>query len=101
MALQTRLPKLPRLELPKVVRSRPGRLHCDLDNWDFDPRYTDGVCPICGWKPDYRADPLPAWEQALVGLPWDLVSLAILALVLVAIGIIVALSAHINLTPHK
>ena len=28
------------------------RAHCEFDDWDFAPRYTDGACPLCGWEPD-------------------------------------------------
>jgi hypothetical protein len=25
---------------------------CPIDDWTFAPRYTDGVCPLCGWRPE-------------------------------------------------
>src|SRR5205823_2868118 len=34
-------------------RSREEQIaHCPTDDWDFAPRYTDGACPICGWRPE-------------------------------------------------
>ena len=27
------------------------RVRCERDDWSFAPRYTDGVCPLCGWEP--------------------------------------------------
>jgi hypothetical protein len=84
-------------ELPKLTTRPVGRLHCDLDDWDFDPRYTDGACPICGWRPDYEAVPRPAWLETLDRVPWDYVSLGVVFCVLAALGVIVGLAAHINL----
>jgi hypothetical protein len=26
--------------------------HCPLDDWTFTPRYTEGVCPLCSWRPE-------------------------------------------------
>ena len=25
---------------------------CPTDEWSFTPRYTDGICPLCGWQPE-------------------------------------------------
>jgi hypothetical protein len=25
---------------------------CPVDEWTFSPRYTEGVCPLCGWRPE-------------------------------------------------
>ena len=27
-------------------------LTCPNDKWSFTPKYTDGVCPLCGYKPE-------------------------------------------------
>ena len=28
------------------------RVRCEFDDWEFSPRFTDGVCPLCGWRPE-------------------------------------------------
>ena len=34
-------------------RAHPDlRAICPNDRFDFSPRYTDGVCPLCGWHPE-------------------------------------------------
>ncbi len=31
---------------------------CEVDDWEFHPRYTDGACPLCGWRPaDVTTEP--------------------------------------------
>src|SRR5438477_359396 len=35
----------------RLASTRPARVMCDADGWSFDPRYTQGRCPICGWTP--------------------------------------------------
>ena len=84
-----------------ALQQRPAqRIHCGVDDWDFDPRYTDGACPICGWKPEQgEVTPLPAWRQQLARVPWDYVGLAVLFVALLGLGIFVAIAAKINLVP--
>jgi hypothetical protein len=58
---------------------------CPVDDLEFRPYYTDGECPICGWKP---ADPvsLPWWKSAdpvLVSFGGMLVAAAIMVIVVV------------------
>jgi hypothetical protein len=90
--------KLPELRLPPHLREkRPHTLaHCELDDWTFDPRYTQGRCPICGWEaPDAAAvlEPGPVVKE-LRSVDWDIVFLAALFLVLVALALIVGNAAH-------
>lgn len=66
--------------------------HCELDDWDFDPRYTEGVCPICGWQPEAAA-PAPRWLLLSRRVPWDLVLLLAVLFVAVFLGMIVAEAA--------
>jgi hypothetical protein len=72
-------------------------LHCPTDDWDFDPRYTDGACPICGWGPGKKPD--PAWVARLEALPWDYIALAVFAIVLVVVAVIVGIAGNINILP--
>lgn len=77
-----------------------AKAHCPQDDWDFDPRYTDGACPICGWRPEgLAATEVPKWKQQLARVPWDLVGLAVLFVALVALGVFVGLAAKINIVP--
>lgn len=66
--------------------------HCELDDWDFDPRYTEGVCPICGWQPE-GAPPAPQWLLLSRRVPWDVVLLLVVLFVAVFLGMIVAQAA--------
>ena len=62
---------------------------CDTDGWSFDPRYTQGRCPICGWTPEGAPD-APRWLALANGLDWQMVGLWALVDVLVLLGLIVA-----------
>jgi hypothetical protein len=78
------------------------KVHCDLDDWDFDPRYTDGKCPICGWAPEGGAALVkPRWQAELEALPWDIIALGVLAVVLIVLGVWVGLAAGINIVPKS
>lgn len=70
----------------------PVRYHCEVDDWDFDPRYTDGRCPICGWAPE-GAPTAPAWLVAARKFEWELTGLFVLAIVLLLLGGLVAHAA--------
>ena len=62
------------------------RATCPNDDLTFTPRYTDGVCPLCGWRPegiDVRP-PLTARTD------WFTASLALMLVVSIAMGILVA-----------
>src|SRR5689334_18483745 len=75
-----------------IARRRRTRVHCDLDDWTFDPRYTQGRCPICGWVPE-DAPAAPRWLALVNRLDWDLLGLFLLADVLVLLGLVVAHAA--------
>jgi hypothetical protein len=73
-----------------VIKPRPPeRVHCETDDWTFDPRYTQGRCPICGWTPKGVAS-APRWLALVNRLDWDILGLLLLADVLVLFGLIVA-----------
>jgi hypothetical protein len=69
-----------------------GRYHCELDDWTFDARYTDGRCPICGWQPD-GAPVAPPWLSAARRFEWELTGLFVLLIVLAVLGAVVASAA--------
>ena len=62
---------------------RGTRAHCEVDDWTFDPRYTQGRCLICGWVPE-GAPAAPRWLALVNRLDWDMLGLFLLADVLVA-----------------
>ena len=83
-----------------IARLRmPGRAraYCEADRWSFDPRYTQGRCPICGWRPDGVAT-APAWLAIANRLDWEMLGLLLFADVLVLLGLVVANAA--GLLPH-
>ena len=59
--------------------------HCPVDDWDFAPRYTDGVCPICGWRPE-GVDVTPPLAARI---DWFWPAMVFLAVVSVAMAIAV------------
>ena len=63
-------------------------VHCELDDWDYDPRYTEGACPICGTHPD-GAPLAPLWLLLSRRVPWDMVFLGVLAVLLVVMAAVV------------
>ena len=76
---------------PRVVRA-----HCELDDWWFDPRYTEGKCPICGWQAP-GAPSAPMWLLAARKFEWELTGLATLLVILVVLGVLVAAAAGYRL----
>jgi hypothetical protein len=73
-----------------------SRAFCELDQWSFDPRYTDGKCPICGWAAP-GASTAPAWLAVTRKFEWELLGLLLLAVVLVILGVLVARAAGYQL----
>lgn len=88
------------LRLPRLrhVQPRPARAFCEADRWSFDPRYTQGCCPICGWRPEGAAA-APAWLAVANRLDWEMLGLLLFADVLVLLGLVVANAA--GLIPHS
>jgi hypothetical protein len=77
----------------RLIPGRPAaRAYCELDKWAFDPRYTQGRCPICGWVPD-GARAYPAWMALARRVDWDLLALFLFADLLVLLGLVVARAA--------
>lgn len=76
----------------RPLRRRPSRAYCELDSWSFDPRYTDGKCPICGWAaPD--APNAPMWLILARHFEWQLAGLAALMVVLALLAVAVVHAA--------
>jgi hypothetical protein len=76
------------IALPRLKRSA-SRAYCELDKWAFDPRYTQGRCPICGWAPE-GAPAMPAWMVVAQRIDWELFGLLLLADLLFFLGLVVA-----------
>lgn len=87
--------RLPRLQR---IQPKPVRAYCETDGWSFDPRYTQGRCPICGWQPEGVAA-APAWLALANRLDWQMLGLLLFADVLVLLGLLVANAA--GLIPHQ
>ncbi len=68
------------------------RAYCELDKWRFDPRYTQGTCPICGWAPE-GAPKAPRWLAIANRVDWELLGLFLLADALIVFGLVVAHAA--------
>jgi hypothetical protein len=85
-----RLPKVHLRERPKFKTS--GRAYCETDKWSFDPRYTQGKCPICGWAPQGAAT-APRWLRIANRMDWEMFGLFIFVDVLVALALVVAHAA--------
>jgi len=65
--------------------STATRVHCEFDDWDFAPQFTDGVCPLCGWQPDgYEANP-PLSQR----IDWFMIMLVVVVLASLLMGILV------------
>jgi hypothetical protein len=60
-------------------------VHCEFDDWDFAPQYTDGVCPLCGWKPDGIVVEPPLSQR----IDWFLVMLVVVVLASLLMGVLV------------
>jgi hypothetical protein len=65
-----------------------SKAHCPIDDWDFDARYTDGVCPLCGWRPS--GPPVEAPRAARIDWFWPTVLLMLVASVLMGVLVLVA-----------
>ena len=70
----------------------PARLRCEQDDWSFDPRYTNGRCPICGWTLE-GAPTAPGWLAAVNRVDWQTVMLVGLVDLLVLLSLIVSRAA--------
>jgi hypothetical protein len=66
--------------------------YCEVDRFEFDPRYTLGRCPICDWAPE-RAPAYPAWMRLARRVDWELFGLFVLVDVLLIVGLVVARAA--------
>ena len=58
----------------RLRKRRPARAFCELDGWSFDPRYTEGRCPICGWVAP-GAPEAPLWLALARRFEWELAGL--------------------------
>ncbi len=58
----------------RLRKRRPARAFCELDGWSFDPRYTEGRCPICGWVAP-GAPEAPLWLTLARRFEWELAGL--------------------------
>ena len=66
------------------------RAHCPVDDWGFDPRYTDGVCPLCGWRPPGAPVRAPRYGQ--IDWFWPLVAVLVVVSTVMGVLVLVAYS---------
>jgi hypothetical protein len=79
------------------VRSIFGRrdeviAHCETDDWDFAPRYTGGVCPICGWRA-MDADLAPPLFERISWFWPAMITMAVVSVVMAIVVIVTYASA--------
>lgn len=96
MIARLRLGQLPQFQ-PRV--RRPTRAQCERDDWTFDPRYTKGKCPICGWEPQ-GVPTAPRWLALVNRADWDMIGLFALVDLLFLMGLVVAHAAGL-ITGHS
>ena len=92
-----RLPKV-RLGARAARTKTVGRAYCEADQWSFDPRYTQGKCPICGWAPAGVASE-PRWLRLANRMDWQMFGLFMFFDLLVAAGLWVAHAAGLLPVP--
>ena len=73
-------------------RKKPPRAFCEVDGWSFDPRYTEGKCPICGWVAP-GAPEAPWWMIVARRFEWEMASLVVLLAILALAGMAVVHAA--------
>ena len=62
--------------------------HCEADDWTFAPRYTDGVCPLCGWQPG-DLDARPPW---LATVDWFVPAMLAMVLASIVMSVVVIIA---------
>ena len=75
-----------------IALHRSVTAYCELDKWSFDPRYTQGRCPICGWAPE-KAPAVPRWLAIVNRVDWQLAGLFLFFDLLLVLGLVVAHAA--------
>ena len=84
--LRHRRPRGRLVKLPRVIGTGEGvRAHCEFDDWDFAPRFTDGACPLCGWRPEGIVVEPSLAER----MDWFMVMLVVVVIASLVMGILV------------
>jgi hypothetical protein len=86
------------MPIPVAALWRQTHYRCEADDWEFDARYTEGVCPICGWRPE-GAPSAPRWLALSRKVDWEMIGLFTLFVLLVFTAVIVSQAAGFRL-PH-
>jgi hypothetical protein len=71
-----------------TAREPERRAWCPLDDWTFSPRYTHGVCPLCGWRPEGTLAEPPLFTR----IDWFWPSIGLLLVVSVIMGVLVVIA---------
>lgn len=65
-----------------------ARAICPVDSWAFTPLYSNGACPLCGWKPEayvYKPPFLTPYERYW-GALGGIVALSVVMAIVVVIA---------------
>ncbi len=72
--------------LDRLIGTGEGpSVRCPADDWEFRPRFTDGACPLCGWRPPGVVDETPL----IARIDWFLVALVVLVAVSAVMAVLV------------
>jgi hypothetical protein len=61
------------------------RVRCEFDDWEFSPRFTEGVCRLCGWRPEGIVEGTPLVQR----MDWFMVMLVAVVIASIVMGILV------------
>ncbi|TML79249.1 MAG: hypothetical protein E6G04_06255 [Actinobacteria bacterium] len=74
--------------VPTGRRQETARVVCPVDNWSFAPKFTNGVCPLCGYKPEGVEFHAPFAAR----IDWFWPSMAFMIAASIAMGVLVILA---------
>ena len=74
--------------VPTGRRQETARVVCPIDNWPFAPKFTNGVCPLCGYKPEGVEFHAPFAAR----IDWFWPSMAFMLAASIAMGVLVILA---------
>jgi hypothetical protein len=74
--------------VPTGRRQDTARVMCPVDDWSFAPKYTNGVCPLCGYKPEGVEFHSPFAAR----VDWFWPSMAFMLAASIAMGVLVILA---------
>jgi hypothetical protein len=61
--------------------------HCPVDDWDFSPYFTEGRCPLCGYRPPGQ---MPTPQSRRLDWFWPLAGAMVAMSALMGVLVLVA-----------